>query len=123
MFDLGSAHRYYLYSQPTDMRKSFDALCLVVEMGMERNPLSGEVFIFINRPRNRMKLLRWDYGGFVLFYKRLESGTFELPKDVLNGSSMVINWSQLVMMVQGISLQHIRTRKRFTDNKLLINTG
>jgi transposase len=105
------------------MRKSFDALCLVVEMGMERNPLSGEVFIFINRPRNRMKLLRWDYGGFVLFYKRLESGTFELPKDVLNSSSVVINWSQLVMMVQGISLQHIRTRKRFIDNKMLIKNA
>ncbi|MEI6576793.1 MAG: IS66 family insertion sequence element accessory protein TnpB [Bacteroidota bacterium] len=102
------------------MRKSFDALCLVVEMGMERNPLSGEVFIFINRPRNRMKLLRWDYGGFVLYYKRLESGTFELPKDVLNGSSVVNNWSQLVMMVQGISLQHIRTRKRFAETKMLI---
>ncbi len=84
--------------------------------------MSGEVFIFINRPRNRMKLLKWDYGGFVLFYKRLESGTFELPKDVLNGSSMVINWSQLVMMVQGISLQHIRTRKRFTDSKMLVKT-
>lgn len=104
------------------MRKSFDALCLVIEMGMNRNPMSGEVFIFINRPRNRMKLLKWDYGGFVLFYKRLESGTFELPKDVLNGSSMVINWSQLVMMVQGISLQHIRTRKRFTDSKMLVKT-
>jgi len=104
------------------MRKSFDALCLVIEMGMNRNPMSGEVFIFINRPRNRMKLLKWDYGGFVLFYKRLESGTFELPKDVLNGSSLVINWSQLVMMVQGISLQHIRTRKRFTDSKMLVKT-
>lgn len=122
MFDLGSSLSYYLYSQPTDMRKSFDALCLVVEMGMERNPLSGDVFIFINRPRNRMKLLRWDHGGFELFYKRLEKGTFELPKDVLNSSSVVINWSQLVMMVQGISLRHIQTRKRFVDNKVLIKS-
>lgn len=120
MFDLGSAHRYFLYSQPTDMRKSFDALCLVVEMGMQRNPISGEVFIFINRPRNRMKLLRWDFGGFVLYYKRLEQGTFELPSSVINNSSMVINWSELVMMVQGISLQHIRTRKRFIDKNVLI---
>jgi transposase len=120
MFDLGSAHRYYLYSQPTDMRKSFDALCLVVEMGMQRNPISGEVFIFINRPRNRMKLLRWDFGGFILYYKRLEQGTFELPLSAINNSSMVINWPELVMMVQGISLQHIRTRKRFIDKNVLI---
>ena len=102
------------------MRKSFDALYLVVEMGMQRDPLSGEVFIFINRPRNRMKLLRWEYGGFVLYHKRLEKGNFELPSGVLNNSTVVINWGELVMMVQGISLRHIRTRKRFTDNKLLI---
>ncbi len=113
MFSLSSSHRYYLYSQPTDMRKSFDALCLLVESGMMRNPLSGEVFIFINRPRNRMKLLKWEYGGFILYYKRLESGTFELPLGAFNNSCMVINWPQLVMMVEGISLQHIRTRKRY----------
>jgi transposase len=113
MFSLSSSQRFYLYSHPTDMRKSFDALCLVVELGMQRNPLSGEVFIFINRPRNRMKLLRWEYGGFILYYKRLESGTFELPMGAMNTLSVVVNWSQLVMMVEGISLQHIRTRKRY----------
>lgn len=122
MFALGSSCRYFLYSQPTDMRKSFDALCLLVELGMQRNPLSGEVFIFINRPRNRMKLLRWDFGGFILYYKRLEQGTFELPSGAINNSTMVINWSELVMMVQGISLQHIRTRKRFIDKNVLIKT-
>jgi hypothetical protein len=95
------------------MRKSFDSLCLLVETGMQRNPLSGEVFLFINRPRNRMKLLRWEYGGFILYYKRLESGTFELPVNLLNSSCIVINWPQLVMMVEGISLQHIQTRKRY----------
>jgi transposase len=104
------------------MRKSFDSLCHLIESGMMRNPLSGEVFIFINRPRNRMKLLRWDFGGFVLYYKRLESGTFELPSTVINSSSVVINWPELVMMVQGISLQHIRTRKRFVDKNMLIKT-
>jgi len=113
MFSLSSSLSYYLYNQPTDMRKSFDSLCQLVETGMRRNPLSGEVFLFINRPRNRMKLLRWEYGGFILYYKRLESGTFELPVSVLNSTSTVINWPELVMMVQGISLQHIRTRKRY----------
>lgn len=120
MFSLTSSLHYYLYSQPTDMRKSFDSLCHLIEAGMLRNPLSGEVFIFINRPRNRMKILHWDFGGFVLYYKRLESGTFELPSGVLNSTSVVINWSELIMMVQGISLQHIHTRKRFADNNMLI---
>jgi len=113
MFSLSSSLRYYLYSHPTDMRKSFDSLCHLVSTVMMRNPLSGEVFIFINRPRNRMKLLRWDNGGFVLYYKRLESGTFELPSGVINTPDRVINWAQLVMMVEGISLQHLRTRKRY----------
>jgi transposase len=100
------------------MRKSFDSLCQLVETGMRRNPLSGEVFLFINRPRNRMKLLRWEYGGFILYYKRLESGTFELPLSPMNTNCIVINYSQLVMMVEGISLAYIRTRKRYllTEN-------
>lgn len=113
MFALSESLRYYLYSQPTDMRKSFDSLCQLVETGMERNPMSGEVFLFINRPRNRMKLLRWEFGGFILYYKRLESGTFELPASVPEGCSTTVHWPELVMMVQGISLQHIRTRKRY----------
>jgi transposase len=113
MFTLSSSLHYFLYNQPTDMRKSFDSLCQLVETGMKRNPLSGEVFLFINRPRNRMKLLRWEFGGFILYYKRLESGTFELPASVLDNTCTVINWPELVMMVQGISLRHIQTRKRY----------
>jgi transposase len=113
MFALSESLRYYLYNQPTDMRKSFDSLCQLVELGMKRNPMSGEVFLFINRPRNRMKLLRWEYGGFILYYKRLEKGTFELPRKGSNNTSTVINWPELVMMVQGISLRHIQTRKRY----------
>jgi hypothetical protein len=113
MFSLSSSLRYHLYNQPTDMRKSFDSLCQLVETGMKRNPLSGEVFLFINRPRNRMKLLRWEFGGFILYYKRLESGTFELPGSILGSNCTVINWPELVMMVQGISLRHIQTRKRY----------
>jgi transposase len=118
MFSLSSSLRYYLYSEPCDMRKSFDSLCQLVDTGMKRNPLSGEVFLFINRPRNRMKLLRWEYGGFILYYKRLESGTFELPVNPINNNSIVINWPQLVMMVEGISLRHVQKRKRYllTEN-------
>jgi hypothetical protein len=113
MFALSESLHYFLYNQPTDMRKSFDSLCRLVETGMRRNPMSGEVFLFINRPRNRMKLLRWEFGGFILYYKRLERGTFELPASVLNNPCTAIHWPELVMMVQGISLQHIRTRKRY----------
>ena len=63
------------------MRKSFDGLCGLVTNQMQLNVMSGDVFVFINRSRNRMKLLRWESGGLVLFYKRLEKGTFPLPKE------------------------------------------
>jgi transposase len=113
MFSLNSSLSYYLYSQPTDARKSFDGLCNLIQTVFNRNPMSGEVFVFINRRRDRMKLLRWESGGFILYYKRLESGTFELPGRDYSGQTWQIYWPELVMMVEGISLQHIRTRKRF----------
>ncbi len=113
MFSLTEAHRYYLYLPPTDMRKSFDALCGLIQAKMNGNPRSGEVFIFINRRRDQVKLLHWEQAGFVLYYKRLEQGTFELPQ--LDNSTGVqhIAWSQLVMIVQGIVLKSIQMRKRY----------
>lgn len=61
------------------MRKGFDGLCGLVHDKMDMNPMDGSVYLFINRQRNRMKMLVWEMGGFVLYYKRLEQGTFELP--------------------------------------------
>jgi len=112
MFSLG-ASRYYLYREPTDIRKSFDGLCGLVSERLGQNPISGDIFIFINRPRNRMKLLRWEPGGFVLFYKRLERGTFELP--ILAGEvlSQRIGYGELAMMVTGISMKYAKKRRRF----------
>jgi len=79
MFSITS-RRYHLYRHATDMRKSFDELCGLVQGHMQQNPCNGDLYIFINKQRNRMKLLRWEPGSFVLFYKRLEKGTFELPQ-------------------------------------------
>jgi len=112
MFSLGASH-YYLYREPTDIRKSFDGLCGLVSNRLGQNPMSGDIFIFINKPRNRMKLLRWEPGGFVLFYKRLERGTFELP--ILPGGNLSqrIGYGELAMMVTGISMKHTKKRRRF----------
>ncbi|KOH45946.1 transposase [Sunxiuqinia dokdonensis] len=95
------------------MRKSFDGLCGIVHGAMGKSPMSGDVYIFINKTRNRIKLLRWESGGFVLFYKRLEKGTFELPARPQTGISSSIDYSELVMLVTGISLEHARKRRRF----------
>ena len=114
MFSLSQSHKFFLCTKPTDMRKSFDALSLIVRTGMNRNPLSGEVFIFINRRHNLMKLLNWQKGGFVLYYKRLEQGTFEIPFADSSGSQIKISHTELAMIITGISLKNMRKRKRFS---------
>ncbi len=116
MFSVNSG-RYYLYRRPTDMRKSFDGLCGIVSSQLGFNPMSGDMFIFINRQRNRIKLLRWEAGGFVLFYKRLEKGTFELPVSSKAGLSQRIDYSDLVMIITGISLKYARKRRRFLQQE------
>lgn len=123
MFSLTSSLRYYLYRQPTDMRKSFDGLCGLVQSQMGRNPMSGEVFLFINKRRDRVKLLRWEAGGFILYYKRLEAGTFELPCWDQTAVSIEMNLTQLLLMVEGISLQNIQKRKRFSRKKTVLKNG
>lgn len=110
MITFGSAQRYFLCREPTDMRKSFDGLAGLVRSRLRRNPLSGDVFVFVNRRRTHVKLLVWDRSGFVLYYKRLEEGTFELPKTLEQGS---VTWHQLVLMLEGVSLQSVRYRKRY----------
>jgi len=110
MISFGPAQRYYLYREPTDMRKSFDGLCGLVRSGLSRDPLSGEVFVFINRRRTHIKLLVWDRSGFVLYYKRLEQGTFELPALSETGR---LSWQQLVLILEGVSLKSARYRRRY----------
>ena len=88
MIGFTSSQRYYLSRQAADMRKSYDGLGGVVRQGLGRDPLSGEVFIFLNRRRTMVKLLVWDRSGFVIWGKRLERGTFELPQCSEPGSSL-----------------------------------
>lgn len=99
------------------MRKSFDGLCGMVSDKLSRNPMSGEVFIFINKRRDRIKLLHWEPGGFMLYYKRLESGTIELPRWSHMASGYQILWSDLMLMIEGISLKTIERRKRYILTK------
>lgn len=95
-----------------DMRKSFDGLCGVVSSELGRKATSGEVFVFLNRRRTHIKLLHWEHGGFVLYYKRLESGSFPLPKNT--PSSGGITWSDLVLMIEGIEVVKSTKRRRFS---------
>jgi len=114
MFTLSSSQRYHLYSQPTDMRKSFDGLSGIIRNELNGNPCSGDVFIFINRLRNKIKLLHWQGIGFTLYYKRLEEGTFELLEYDPQVGSITLSYAQIVLLVDGFSIKNIRKRKLFS---------
>jgi transposase len=121
MFSLGQDLRFSLYLEATDMRKSFDGLSGLVTNELNRDPSSGEVFIFVNKRKDRVKLLRYVGGSFVLYYKRLEKGNFELPKYNVKSGSVTLKYTQLVLLVDGLSIKNISRRKTYTQKP--INTG
>ena len=112
--DHGVAVRIYLCTSPADMRKGFDTLAAMVREHLGYDPLSGHLFLFVGRDRDRMKILYWDSDGFALWYKRLEEGTFWLPSPKSKGTSVELKASELAMLLAGIDLTSIKRRKRFT---------
>jgi transposase len=111
--------RIYLCVSPCDMRKGFDTLAASVREFLGQDPMSGHFFIFVGRGRDRLKILYWDADGFVLWYKRLEEGTFKLPR-VPEGESgsrqagIELKASELAMMLDGIDLRSIKRSRRFS---------
>ncbi len=109
--------KIFVALEPCDMRKSFNGLSGLVNAHMSRGLLSGDVFIFINRRRDRMKLLAWEESGFVIWYKRLEEGTFELPSAWEEGAELEIGWEDLMLIVSGIKLASVKRRKRYAHGR------
>ena len=113
---LSSGSRSYLWREPVDRRTRFDGLQGLLTGQMGRDALSGEVFIFMNRRRDQVKMLVWDRSGFVIYYKRLERGRFELPAaaggEQIRGQGLP--WSDLLLILEGVSLRSVRWRKRYT---------
>ena len=112
MLSLQDNRRYFLYQGISDMRKSFDGLGGLVKQQMQLNLLGGDIFIFINKRRNQIKLLSWDTDGFCVYHKRLEKGSFELPV-AANTTSVTLTALQLRLILAGIQLKSIRHRPRF----------
>jgi transposase len=102
--------RVYVAPGVTDMRKSFDTLAGVVRDVVGEDPLSGHLFVFCNRRRNRIKILAWDGSGFWIFAKRLEKGTFSWP-DVEPGKKAVLGAAELTLILNGIDVRDARTRQ------------
>jgi transposase len=112
MLNLPANVRIYLCASPTDMRKSFDGLCGLVQTVFGRDVIDGHLFLFLNRRRDRVKLLYWDRDGLALWYKRLEAGTFETPS-FAGQPHVELDATELAMLLGGVSLAHVRRRKRF----------
>lgn len=114
MLGLWQSQRLYLCTRPTDMRKAYDGLAGEVRGFMGHDPLSGSLFVFVNRRRDRMKILVWDRHGFWLLCKRLEAGRFQLPDLRAASGSLVLSYEQLLLMIEGIDLRSVRRRRRFS---------
>ena len=113
MFSLSESNKFFLYYPPTDMRKSFDGLCGLVFNNLGCDAGNGDVYIFINKNRNKIKLLHWESGGFTLYYKRLEEGTIEFPHLTNDVKSINLDWTDLILMISGISFSKVTRRKRY----------
>ena len=105
--------RIFLCTTATDMRKSFDGLQALVGSAFGQQVLDGHLFLFLNRRRDRVKLLYWDRDGLALWYKRLESGTFEVPPRSASDGQVELDATELAMMLGGISLADAKRRKRY----------
>lgn len=117
MLTLPSSVRIYLAAEPTDLRKGFDGLSAATRHVIKQDPLSGHLFVFINRRRNRMKILVWQSSGYLLLYKRLERGSFKLPKSPAPGEKSVrLGSADLALMLEGIDLRGARRRKHWSPS-------
>jgi transposase len=109
MLSLSSSQRYFLYERPTDMRCGIYSLAGIVANSLGQNPLSGDVFIFIGKRGNQIRLLQWDKDGYALYSKRLEVGTFERPAI----EKRELSAQELMLILAGIKLCSVERRKRY----------
>lgn len=114
MLSLGATTRIFVAKGPTDMRKGFDGLQGLITGVLEQDPLSGHLFLFVNRRRDKLKILYWDGDGLAIWYRRLEQGTFQAPVIAEDQKSAEIRSEELTMLLRGIDLSSARRRKRFS---------
>lgn len=112
MLNITANTRIFVYSQPTDMRKSFNGLSGLVAEHFNVELLSGHLFLFINRRRDCVKILTWDRDGLTIWYKRLESGSFQLPQ-YRGQDTIEIDHAELSMVLSGVDLRSAKRRKRY----------
>ena len=118
MFALSSSQQFYYYIGVTDMRKSFNGLSGLVHDHKSQTKSEEVVYIFVNRRRDKIKILQWKSNGFLLYYKRLEEGTFKFPKYDIESSLVKLNYTEMVMLIDGISIINLKKHKRFDKKNM-----
>ena len=108
MITIPRSVRILIGTTPIDMRKSIDELMGIVEEELREDAYSGHLFVFVSRRCDRVKILAWDKGGFVLLYKRLERGKFKLPHMTPDSMAVEIDATQLAMLLDGIDFGRVR---------------
>ena len=107
--------RVWLYTEPTDMRNSFDGLSSLVKEKLSEDPLSGQIFVFVNRKRNYLKALYFDRSGYALWAKRLEQGQFHYQRSRVSCTShkLALNVTDLTLILEGIDVRSVHRYKRY----------
>jgi transposase len=108
MLTLPPSVRIWIAAEPVDMRRGHDGLGAVVRTEWNRELYAGHLFVFIGKRRDRCKILFWDRGGFVLYYKRLERGRFRMPRTEGAGNHVEMDATQLAMLLDGIDVRYVR---------------
>ena len=125
MIALAPQIRVFLYRRPTDMRKSFHGLVALTESELKQDPLSGSLFVFLNRRRDRVKILYWGQSGFCIWYQQLQQGTYQLPSPTAldDQDTLEVTRSQLSLILEGIDLASVRQRPRFQLQRESCSSG
>ncbi len=110
MLSFSPSVRVYLASEPVDMRRGHDGLFSIVR-SWELDPFSGHLFCFVGKRRDRVKVLVWHRGGFLLLYKRLEKGRFRIPRVPTGSRIATLDATDLAMLLDGIDLEGVRRPK------------
>lgn len=115
MLMLSRSVRVFIAAEATDMRRSFDRLAEMTRQVIGQDPLAGHFFVFFNRPRDRVKILVWERGGFAIWYKRLEEGSFKLPP--LQNGVIELDAAELTLILEGIELAGAKKQLRYAPRK------
>src|SRR5271156_5113424 len=105
--------KIYLYAKNVDMRKSFDGLHAIVQTEFRRDVRLGDLFLFLNRRLDRIKLMHWDRDGLVIWMKRLEKGSFQRPRCAAGADHVEMDATDLAILLAGLELASVKRRPRY----------